>query len=275
MLMDTIFSVTFALVLVIALFLLTYSGIYLRKFSVLSLFIIFYILFDYIGILPLYFQWYLYPVNLGVINKTIIFKMLIFSSCAFILIIFGFIYMHKVIGLNTNMVKHQVLEANTMQRIFVFCLFLLCVLVLLAYLYKVDTIALFQALKGDLSGAALSRSNMGNAFVGKYWRYKMFFRFILDYCVIFSFADYLINRRRISIIIFCMMFFTAVFSATMAIEKGPFAILLIMLYLTYIIFKGGNYWQKAAKYFVIMLICTLSLLYIYFMGAPDVFKAFK
>jgi len=114
---------------------------------------------------------------------------------------------------------------------------------------------------------------MGNAFVGKYWRYEIFFRQLLDYSVVFFLADYLIKRRWLSGFIFVVSFVTATLSATIAIQKAPFLGLLVMLYLTYVIYKGGNYWQRAAKYFVIVMLGFLSLFYIYFMGVSDILSA--
>jgi hypothetical protein len=59
----------------------------------------------------------------------------------------------------------------------------------------------------------------------------------------------------------------------MAIEKAPLVNLLIMLYLTYVIYRGGNYWQSAGKYVVVMIISILSVFYIYFMNTPDIMSA--
>jgi len=275
-LIDTLFSVMFVLLPFMALALLPHAGISLRNFSIPSFFIIFYLLSAYIGILPLYFQWDSYSLSIGVVSREIILSMFLFSSVALILIICGFIYAHHVLGFNANIINSRVLViANTHQWMFVFVLFLVCGLILLAYINQLDAIALFKALDGDILGASVARSNMGNAFEGKYWRYHIFFRHLLDYCVIFFLADYLIRRRPISLLMFWSTFFAATFSATMAIEKGPFIKLLIMLYLSYVIYKGGNYWQWVTKYVVIMTITILVVFYIYFMGTPDITSAFQ
>ena len=273
---DICFSVMFVLVPFIALALLPHAGISLRRLSIPSFIIIFYLVSAYIGILPLYFQWTSYPVTIGVVDREIILKMFIYSSSVLIIMICGFIYAHRVIGFNVNVIRNRVLvSANTSQRMLIFCLALLCGLVFVTYIRKLETIALFEALNGEIFGAAVARSNMGNAFRGKYWRYEIFFRQLLDYCVIFFMADYLIKRRPLSGFIFLASFVVATFSATIAIQKAPFLRLLIMLYLTYVIYKGGNYWQRVAKYFVIMILGILSLFYIYFMGVSDILSALE
>ena len=273
---DILFIVLFALIPLTALTLLPFAKISLRRFSIPSLFIIFYMAFAYVGIFPFYFGLDAYAVSLGIVNREIIYMMFIYSSVALIMIICGFIYAHRVFGINPNFIKQRVLvSSNLIQRMFIFCLFLICGLVLLSYIRKIGTIALFQALHGDVAGALVARSNMGNAFEGKYWRYHIFFRNLLDYCVIFFFADYLINRRRLSILIFTASFFVAAFSATMAIEKTPLVNLMIMLYLTYVIYRGGNYWQSAGKYVLVMIISILSFFYIFFMNAPNLILAFQ
>jgi hypothetical protein len=144
-----------------------------------------------------------------------------------------------------------------------------------AYIRQLEAIALFKVLDGDIIGASVARSNMGNAFEGKYWRYHIFFRQLLDYCVIFFFADYLIKRRGVCFLIFGGSFLVAGFSATMAIEKAPLANLLIMLYLTYVIYKAGDYWQPAAKYVLVLIISILSLFFIYFTRVPNITSAFQ
>jgi hypothetical protein len=273
-LINILFVGIFSFVPVMILILLPYAGLSLRKFSIPSLFIIFYLIFAYIGILSLYFGWDLYYVETGVVDRSIILKMFIYSSTAIILIVFGFIYARHLLGFNINFKTQRVLvRSNERQSMLIFCLFLLCVFITLIYLRQLEAIALFKVLDGDLIGAALARSSMGNAFEGKYWRYEIFFRPLLDYCVMFFFADFLIKRRCVSGLIFAASFFAAVFSSTMAIAKGPFANLLIMLYLTYVIYKGGNYRQAAAKYLMFMTVSILSVFYIAFMGSPDLASA--
>jgi hypothetical protein len=144
---------------------------------------------------------------------------------------------------------------------------------MLLYLRQLEEIALFKALEGDIIGASLARSRMGNAFEGKYWRYQIFFYQLLNYCVIFFFANYLIKRRCISGLMFGGSFLAAAFSTTMAIAKAPFANLLIMLYLTYVIYKGGNYRQTVAKYFIFITAFIMSIFYISFMGSRDITSA--
>jgi len=276
LIVDVLFAIVFLLVVVVVIALPRLAGISLRRFSIPSLFIIFYLISSYSGILVLYFGWDPYPVSLGVTNREIILELFMYSSTALILSICGFIYAHHVVRLNSIDVARRVLMgAGDRARLFVLCVTLLSLLILMLYLRKVDTIALFHALDGDIAAAAISRSEMGNAFEGKYWRYQLFFRTILDFCVVFFLADYLTTRRIASAIGFGAAFFAAVFSATMAIEKGPFVYLLLMLYLTYVIYRGGNYWQPLAKYFVILAIGVIALLYIYFLGAADIASALK
>jgi hypothetical protein len=268
----------FLTVPLMALVLLRYAGISLRMFSIPSLFIIFYLVSAYIGILPLYFGWDAYHGTLGIVDRATILKMFFCSSASLMLTITGFIYAYHVVGFNNIASNdHAPLSANGKQRLFIFCLILLCCLVLLKYLSQVGTIALFKALEGDFLGAAVARSDMGNAFggEGKHWHYQIFFRSLLDYCVIFFFADYLITRRRISGLVFGASFLVAAFSATMAIEKGPFIFLLAMLYLTFVVCRGGQYWQALAKYAAIAMTGFVTIFYIYFMGQEGVASSLK
>ena len=270
---DISFCVMFAIVPLIVLVLLHYVNVSLRIFSVPSLFIIFYLISAYVGIFPLYFGLDAYHKELGIIDSAIILRMFFYSSASLILAICGFLYAYHVIGFNNIVAKYNVqVSANRKQRVFIFCLILICCLVLLKYISQIETIALFKALDGDILGAAVARSDMSNALSGegKYWHYKIFFRSILDYCVIFFYADYLITRRRVSGLVFGVGFLAAAFSATMAIEKGPFVFLLVMLYLTFVIYRGGEYWQSVAKYPVFIMVGFIPIFYIYFMGQEGI-----
>jgi len=272
-LIDILFCVLFLLVPFMVFLLLPYAGIFLRRFSIPSFFTIVYLATVYIGILALYFHWDLDRVSAGAVDRKIILEMFMYSSGALMIIICGFIYAKQVIGLRNYDVRHrELVRANNAQCIFMFCVFLLCGLVLVAYIRKVDAIALFTALQGDFFEAAVARSAMGTTFAGKYWRYELFFRTLLDYCAFFFFADWLIKRHRISIFLFAGCLLVAVFSAVLAIEKGPVSKLLIMLYITFVIYKGGNYWQAVGKYAVVMIICVQSIIFVYFVGYTNIWK---
>lgn len=273
-LFNILFSILFVLVPYMAIALLSCADISLRRFSIPSLFIIFYLLYSYIGIFILYFGWNSYVVSLGVVDKTVVFKLFIYSSTALIMIICGFIYAHRVLQCTANVNRCRVVaRSNVRQRIFMFCLFLLCTLVLLAYLQQIQTIAIFSIFNGNSKEAYLIRSQMGNDFAGKYWRYEFFFHFLLNYCVVYFFADYLIMRNRVAFLLFLVMFLVASFTAIMAIEKGPFVNLLLLLYLAYVIYTGGKYWQSASKYVFIATMSILVIFYLNFMNAPDIVTA--
>ena len=175
-LIDAIFVALFVLVPLLTIKLLPYAGISLRQFSLPSFFVIFYLVFAYIGVLPLYFQWDTYSVSLGVVDSMIIFEMLIYSSTALIMVVGGFIFAHRVIGLSPNATKYRPLVRPTaQQRLFSLILFGICAMVLLEYIRQIEAIALVKVLNNDLVGAFVARSNMGNAFEGKYWHYRLFF----------------------------------------------------------------------------------------------------
>lgn len=264
---DICFFVLFLSVPVIALRLLPFAGVSIFKFSIPSLFVIFYLAFAYVGILPLYFGWDDYPIYLGVVNKAIIFQMFVYSSSALMVIICGFISAHRLIGFNSDVTRHRTTEkANRTQIALNVFLLLLCGLVLLTYLKQVESIAMLKIISGDFAGAAVARSDMGNSFSGKYWRYQLFMRYLLDYAVLFFLTDYLLKRTKISMLFFLMSFLVAVFTAIMALEKGPLANLLIMCYLVYVIIKGGKYWQTTTKYLIFIFIGILISIYILSIG---------
>ena len=128
---DTLFAMVFPMPLVLVLILLPYAGISLRRFSLPSFFLIFYVVFSYVGILVLFFGWDEYRQVMGMVDKKIILELFIYSSSSLIMITFGYMYARQVIGLNAVRPGSGVLVSSSkMQRMFIFFLFLLCVFVL-------------------------------------------------------------------------------------------------------------------------------------------------
>ena len=274
--MDILFLVIFLSFFTINAFIYPWTGVDIRRFSIPSFFLLFYLVFVSLGPFILFYGLAAYPVSMGVVEKDIIFMMMLYSNISLTLILLGFVYSRHVLGLRIGVEGfHGYYSSNFLQRWGGHCLLLVCLIILWIYLSKIDAIALFELFDGGSQQAAVARSNMGSAFPGKYWRYKLFFRYLLDYCVVFYFSDFLIRRAPLSLLAFGLSFVFAVFTAIMAIEKGPFIKLVLLLYLAYVYFKGGKYWLPITKYFCFLGLGGLVVLYFYFMDAPDFFSVLQ
>lgn len=264
----------FFLVPVLALVLARCAGISMGRFTLPSFFVIAYLASAYAGTLLLYFRLDAYASSLGIRDHSVLFRMVCYSAGGLLLLMSGFVFAHRVVGLSPGLaVRREVVPVTLLQRILVTILFGICCVVLLQYLAKVESIAIVEVLNGDLIAAAIARNNMSESFAGTYWRYHLFFRYLLDYVVVFAFADWFVRRRPGSAILFALSFGVATVSAVMAIEKGPFMKLLVILYLAYVMLKGGRYLQPATKYVASFAVGVLALFYVFFMGIDNLASA--
>jgi hypothetical protein len=258
---------------VVALTLLWLVGIRVTRFSLPSLFVLLYLALAHIGILPLYFGWDEYSISIGIERRDLLFKVGLLSSLALVVSSVGLAFATFVLQAPPDRYRPTLVKATRGEYQFMLLVFTVCVVVFALYISQVNAIALVRALQGDIAGAAVARSEMGNAFPGKYWRYRLFFRTILDYTVVFFYAHHLAKRRGGTMLVFCATFGVAVLTATIATEKAPLAMLMISLYLAYVMYKGGRYWQPATKYAAVVGVIVLSASYIYLMGTTDVATA--
>jgi hypothetical protein len=267
---DIAFVFAFVAILWISIALSRCAGISLRRFSIPSLLVVVYIIVAYIGILPLYFGWDEERVALGVVDRTVILTMFIYSAVTLLLIIAGFIFAHRYLSLNCSPFGSRRLQATLLNERLVFLiLVLISVCVLLLYLKKVPSIALLATQQGGIGAGALARNQMSTTFSGTYWHYQLFFGPMLQLSCVFFYADYRMTRKFVAGMLFICVFAVAAFASLMTIEKGPFVKLLFALYLTYAITRGGNYWQPAAKYISILVLVALVLMYMLFLGVTS------
>jgi hypothetical protein len=261
------FVFAFVATLWVSVALTRYAGISWRRFSIPSLLIVVYVIVAYIGILPLYFGLDESRLALGVVDRSIIARMLEYSAVTLLLIVGGYVFSCQCLRLKCEAVGVRGLQPTQFAERLVFILVLIVSIgVLLLYLKMVSSIAVLSAVHGQLKAAAVARMQMSTTFSGKYWRYHIFFGPMLQLCSVFFFADYRVSRKFASGLLFIGAFAVAAFASLMTLEKGPFVELLFALYLTYAITRGGNYWQPAAKYLAIVVIVGLAAMYMVFMG---------
>lgn len=268
---DIAFTFSFVAVLWVATVLTRFAGISLRRFSIPSVVVVVYIMVAYLGILPLYFGWDTERLALGVVDRDIVLMMFIYSSVTLILIIAGFIFSHRYLCLSCDAIGSRRLRATQIGERLIFVA-LLCISIgmLELYLKKVPSIALLAAKQGGAGAAALARNQMSTTFSGTYWHYRLFFGPMLELSCVFLYVDYRNSRKLASLALFLAALAFAVFASLMTSEKGPFVELLCALYLSYVISRGGIYWQPAAKYILIFVMVTLAMMYVWFMGVASV-----
>lgn len=268
---DLLFSAAFIGVPIMAHRALPYAGVSLSRLSIPSLLVVFYIAVAYAGILPLYFGWDVGRAAMGVVDQELLLLLFGYTTLALILVIAGFVFAYQVIGLRAHSACEGVVKAPLpMERGLFIVLTVVCIGVLILYLNRVPSIAIFLVLKGEIVKAAVSRSQMGNAFEDAYWRYQLFFGPLLTMCCVYFFIDARCSQSRMARVMFVIAVMAATFSSVMAIEKYPFINLIVALYLAHVVLHDRRYVQPALKYVAIVALFLALAIYLAFMGLQDV-----
>ncbi|HET8864603.1 MAG TPA: O-antigen polymerase, partial [Gracilimonas sp.] len=213
--------------------------------------------------------------SVGITNPYLVLMVLVSSSVNLILFLFGVIFVRKLMGLEIIAFKStEIMPIGSLQRLALIGLFGLCVLILVKYVKQLDQIAIIVALTDSITAANQARSNMGNSFAGDYHWYKLVMHDIGNFLTFTSFAIWLTRKSTFSFIAFIAAFSYSTIVAVMAIEKAPFAWLLVGLFMVYFLVKRNGFipFKK-----IIILLCIvlfiLILFYINFMGSNDIWSA--
>ena len=238
------------------------------SFLMISMFV-----YSYIGLLTLYFGWNEYRFESGVQDKLLVFQVYMFSVISMFGLILGFAYSKYILKLSNIycLVKVRALSSKEINMLVLLLLF--CFGVLLVYISKLSSVAIFVIVNDTISDSKLARSLMGNDFSGKYHWYSLVMHDILNVVTFILYSAYLVSKRKVVLLLFLISFMGSTFGAIMATEKGPFAWILIGLFLTYCLtILNGKMPIKGILKLVMSLLLVLLLFYIYFMGDRDIYS---
>ncbi len=272
---DILFIITHLAILPTIYYFLKYLGENLTKVSIVSFTTICLYLFSIVGTIPLYFKLDPYRVSLGITNKSLIFEVLIYSSINLIFMLIGVAFTFKILKQKSN--YESFLPIKLPSKTQYFLLFLLFCLILVAffnYSTKIANFALIIVLKFGPELANIARSNMGNSFSGKYHWYSLIMHDFGNLITFITFGTWLISRKKRHFMCFMISFCFSFFVSIMAIEKAPFAWLLIGLFFVYCA-TNFNFKIPLKKlvFLVIGVLFLLNLTYIFFMGSNSFSKA--
>lgn len=258
--------------------LLRIAKVRLNKISIPSVLIIFIGVFQYFGIPALYFKVDKYRVA-EVERPELMLNLFLLSSAVITFLIFGYILSRYILGskFNAKTLSSYYSQPEVVSRRDIQCsliIFVLGALGLVLYFIGIgwENTALFRYTGLSSSGeeGMVLRSNMGNAFEGRYYIYKFFMRDLLTVGSISLFLIYLSNRSALSMIVFMVSFLACVFSLLLAAEKGPIVQYAISLGFGYLIItKNGYFSIRQVVTVVIILAVLISVAYMVFMGAQS------
>lgn len=235
--MDLFFILLFVTLPIISFIFMHVSGFNLLRISPIQLILTFMFVFGFIGTLPLYFKLDDVFVNNGVIDKFIVFQVMLFTGISMIMVVSGALLAKFLTGEKAIVNKFKIIKYNN-NEIFIYSfLFIIVIFVLYLYLDKIPKIALFVALLGSPLEASILRSNMGNAFEGYHW-YSVIIHGLSNIITFSLFALYLVKKNIKNLTFFIVSFGVSVFTSVMSIEKGPVLWLLIGLSMVFLIVKN-------------------------------------
>ena len=256
--------------------LLRYAGIKILIISIPSFLLISIFIFQYFGYPILFFFLNDYRAEF-VQDRSIVLTMFFITSYTITFIILGFILAKKVFGQlhlqnQYNFPNVEVVNDKQLSRFILYLFFVLTLFVLMIYISKIgfNNIALLSAFdlaENNVTSKVL-RSNMGNAFDGKYHWYRLFMRDFLSIASVAFFGFYLLKKNFFYFFIFITSFFISCFSMTMATEKAPLLWYFISLFLMYVLIKQNG--QLKIKQIAILCFfgfLLLGFIYINFMGS--------
>lgn len=260
---------------VIMVFLLKLAGEQVNRISLINIVVLSIYTFSIIGTMPLFYHWNEYQADIGVVDQTLIFEILLYSSVNLIFLLVGVIFFRAFFRLRPKRSYPVIKQLGKKQLMGLFAVLFLSVAITFFYISQLDSVALFVALSSGIKEAAVSRSLMGNDFSGKYHWYRLFMNDASQFIVFILFANYLVNNSKRGLIYFSSAFLFSTFTAIMSTEKGPLVWLLIGLHLVYFLVKrNGVIPIASALKFSVILVGALILMYIFFMGSSDISSAF-
>jgi oligosaccharide repeat unit polymerase len=260
---------------VIMVFSLRLAGEQVNRISLVNVVVLSIYSFSIIGTLPLFYQWDEYRADIGVIDQTLIFEILFYSSVNLISLLVGVIFARGTFNLKQGKSPRLIQQLGNKQMLGLFMLLILSVATTLFYISQLDSLAILVALSAGVKDAGVSRSLMGNDFSGKYHWYHLFMHDTSQFIAYVLFANYLVYKTKRGLIYFSCAFLFSSFVAILATEKGPLSWFLIGLFFVYILVnKNGTISIKSALKFLLILVGALMLMYVYFMGSTDLWNSF-
>lgn len=253
------------LVIIIILILMKLSGIKLFYPTIISMFVWFYLVFAYLGVLPLYFHWDEYRYAIGVINQFQIIRLWIYSSGSILIIVFSIFFCRHILGLRINYKRN--IEPAYNINIVLTILLMLCILVLFLYIRKIPAIPVIALIGGASSDEVkVLRSLATNDFGGGFHWYKLFFSSVLCFISFVSFSNYLVRRTFGNFVLLFVAFFVTSFAAVMTTEKAPIIWFSFGMVITYILTKKEKVNIKIFFLTGVFGLTLLVLMYRFFMG---------
>lgn len=224
-----------------------------------------FLIFSYIGLIPLYLKLDEYRVRIGIVDTRVILEMVIYASIAFVVLSISYLVLNNILLKNKTFekVEYKSMEISTLPIII---LTILCILVFTLYLIQIENLPIIAQLIGEPKEIVMSyRSQATNAFSGNLHYYTMFMESGLIISSCFFLGKSLTSKTFIWRLIFIIVFLVTVFYSIHTTEKAPVIWYLISLLVTYLLIKGKIFNLKYVASLGILTSIILFFFYKFFM----------
>lgn len=253
---------------IFSVFLLRFSGEKINEVGIISFVSLCLFVFSIVGTAPLFYYIDQYRYDIGVQDQFLILKVLFYSCCNLVFFILGAVFLRRACGLKPVPFRSSdMAELKGFQILILIFLFVLCVWVLFNYLSRIEKVALFVAINEGPEAAMKVRSDMGNNFSGRYHWYELAMNNIALFLTFVGFSSWVVKKTAFSFFVFLVLFIYSAFVSLMAVEKAPFAWMLVGLFMVYFLSKrDGRVKVSGAIFLVSLVVILVSIFYVLFMG---------
>jgi hypothetical protein len=258
MLLDALFLLLYFQVPLVAVGLYKLSGLSLSKPSIPYLFLIFYLILNYVGLAPMYFFWMPGWVKAGATDRNVIWFLYFLSASNLLLICAGFLYSSRVLRVPRRDSDDVYKPLKPLTFLFVILLAFICVFVTHLYVKTISGIPFMAAFSMGGAEAKLLRSEAANAYAGKLHYYLLFKDYLLPFCALVAFGQALATRRTLSWIFFGVIFLITTSCLVLVLEKAPIAKFFLAIIFFYILARRR---QLRPPLLVITGICLLAVVF--------------
>jgi len=261
-------------------------GISLRKITTPQIFVGLSLIMSFLGYPILFFQLNEYRKAIGLTDPELIMKATLASGWSIIgvIVIYGLLISLSSKSSNksvrsekskhdtSNLIAPDIYRSNKVHSTFWFIVLIFCFFVLIAYLSKVQNIALLEAFTGG--NVSKARSLMTNDFKGSYHWYRLFFYDLSWLSSLALFAGALQSNTRRVWMLFGLSFFFVSFCLLMTAQKSPVIFYLGTLFLLYSYLKNNGVISiKSLVLLFVTAVMVLVPMYFHFMGSSNPFSA--
>jgi len=273
--LDIAFWVLFIITPLAALKLLKISGERVNEVGVISVTTVALYAFSVIGTLPIFYEWDVYRLAIGVNDRQIIFQVLLYSCINVICFLLGVIFFKRIMKIKRFVFLSSDIEKSSQaENIALLLVLIFSLSIFYVYLKNLDRVALFVALEDGGKEAGLVRSEMGNDFQGSYHWYRLGIYGLSQMLTYTFFAAWLREGKRWYFLLFILSLCYAVLVSILATEKAPLVWLLVGLYMTSAVVKRNGKMKFGKTLFLsFAIVSLLVIMYQYFMDAGTVLIA--